>query len=74
MSCVVLRLWRPKLPCADHGLVVSDPVADLKFHHLFLAAGQIKFERAVQRVGRLLIVIEHEVSPDGGDSVRELHT
>src|SRR5438477_362957 len=48
-------------------LVVGDPVADFEFHHLALAACPLETEAGVQSIGRLLIVIEHEVPTHGRD-------
>ena len=47
-------------PFADAGFVIRHPVADFELHHLLLAV-VVEFEGAVQGVGRLLIVVEHEV-------------
>ena len=57
---------------ADAGFVVGHPVAHLEFHHLLLAA-LVEFEGGVQGVGRLLVVVEHEVAADGADLGRILH-
>src|SRR5262249_8956539 len=47
-------------------------VPDFELHHL-LAAVFVEFERAVEGVRRLLVVIEHELSADGADLGRILH-
>src|SRR5262249_9194985 len=56
---------------AQAGLVVRDPVPDFELQHLATAARLVEFERAVEHVGRLLVVVEHEVAADGGDPGRE---
>src|SRR5262249_2001608 len=56
---------------AEACLVVRDPMPDLELHHLATAARLVEFERAVEDVRRLLIVVEHEVAADGGDPGRE---
>ncbi len=47
-------------------------MADLELHHLAPAV-VVELEGAVQRVGRFLIVVEHEVAADGADLRRILH-
>jgi len=50
--------------CADAGLVIRKPVAHLEFEHLVFAH-PIKLKGAAQGVGRLLVVIEHEMPAHG---------
>src|SRR5947208_2990239 len=56
---------------AEAGFVVRDPMPDFELHHLAMTVGLIEFERAIEGVRRLLVVIEHEVAADGGDPTRE---
>src|SRR6267142_1821743 len=57
---------------AEAGFIVRDPMPDFELHHLAMAVGPIEFERAIERVRRLLVVIEHEVAADRGDAIGEL--
>src|SRR5947209_13691461 len=56
----------------NRGLGVAYPVAHLEFEH-FLFASVVELEGAVQSVGRLLIVVEHEMAANRADLGRELH-
>ena len=47
-------------------------MADFEGHHLLLAA-IVEFEAGAQGVGRLLVVVEHEVAADGADFGGILH-
>src|SRR5205809_1941799 len=58
-------------PVAEAAFVVRDPVPDFELHDLAMTARLIEFECAIERVLRLLVVIEHEVAADGGDATRE---
>ena len=64
----ILRLPPSPMPASW----LRHPVAHFEFHHLLLAA-LVELERAVERVGRLLVVVEHEVAADGADLGRILH-
>jgi hypothetical protein len=58
----------------DASLVVGDPVADLKFNHSVFAAGYIEFERAIEGVRGLLIIIKHKATAHGGNRVLVIGT
>src|SRR5436190_4057979 len=58
---------------ADTGFVVRDPMANFDLHQLPAAVRLVEFEDAGQRVGRFLIVIEHEMSTGCGDACRKGH-
>src|SRR5215469_6715590 len=47
---------------ANLRLMIGDPVAHFEFHQLALGAWSFETEGRVQRVGRLLVVLKHEVS------------
>src|SRR5438552_3365782 len=49
---------------AEAGFVVRDPMPDFELHHLAMTVGLIEFERAIEGVRRLLVVIEHEVAAE----------
>ncbi|SPE29499.1 hypothetical protein SBA2_450115 [Acidobacteriia bacterium SbA2] len=59
---------------ADFRLVIRNPVAYFELHHAPLAVRHIELPGHVERVGRLLVVIEHEVPADGRNLVRKLHS
>jgi hypothetical protein len=50
---------------ANACLLVGNPVGHFKFQNLELALWLIEFERGVQSIGSLLVVIKHEVSTHG---------
>src|ERR1700683_2581731 len=54
------------------GFTVRHPVTDFELHHLAPAV-VVEFESAVERVGRFLIVVVHEVPANGADLHRVLH-
>src|SRR5712692_7772160 len=56
---------------AEAGFVVRDPVPNFELHHLAMTVGLIEFECAIECVRRLLVIIEHEVAADRGDTIRE---
>src|SRR5262245_32128105 len=56
----------------DTGFMVGDPMPDLENHDLFRGI-LAEFESGGQCVGRLLIVIEHEMASDRTDLGRILH-
>jgi len=51
---------------ADAGLVIADPVAHFEDQEL-LAAALVELEAGDQDVGRLLVVVEHEMAAGGAD-------
>ena len=59
------RPRRPGAGRADGRFRVAHPVAHLEFQHGALAVF-VELEGAVEGVGRLLVVVEHEVAADGG--------
>src|SRR5579862_2007292 len=54
-----------KAGSADAGLVVADPVAHFELQHLAFPYA-VELERTIQRVGRFLIIIEHEMPAHAG--------
>src|SRR5579859_385809 len=64
--------WRRRFYAFPNaGLVVGNPMADFELQHRALPTRRIKLERTIQSIGSLLVVIEHEVAPDGGYLGRE---
>src|SRR5262249_43918159 len=55
-----------RLALIDARFVWRDPVPHLEGHHLLFAV-YIEFEAGVNRVRRLLIILEHELPADGAD-------
>src|SRR4029079_10772469 len=51
--------------------VVRDPMPDVELQDLSRPAGLDELEHARERVRRLLVVVEHEMAADRGDSRRE---
>src|SRR6202050_2431916 len=58
---------RTGLVFRDTGFEVGEPVADFEHHHLFSATIACR-EAGVERVGRRLIAVEHEVAAKGADA------
>src|SRR5258708_13256318 len=54
-------------------VVIGDPAADCEFDHLALALRTHETEGGIQSIGRLLVVLEHKVSPHGGHRHRETY-
>ena len=69
-SCRQSRSRHPTGPisaCANLRFMIGDPMANFQFHHLALAAGSLKTECRVKRIGCLLVIIKHKMPTHGGD-------
>src|SRR6266446_7174740 len=53
-----------KASSSNAAFVIADPVAYFKLQH-FAFARTVELENAVQYVGRLLVIVEHEVAAHG---------